>query len=96
MIRCECLLVKPSEVEVSAGKDNLKETLNKYDSIGHERRMEAMQRSIQNAAETTAVEAAKQTAYAKETAKSAKQAAVASTITAYNTRQIDKNTRGLR
>ena len=76
--------------------DTLKEALNKYDSTQHINRMEEMQRSIQNAAELTAEEAIKQTEYAEETSKHARRAATAAAITAYNTRQIDKNTRKFR
>ncbi len=76
--------------------DNLKEALNKYDSSQHLNRMEEMQAAIQNAAELSAVEAIKQTAYAQETAKSAHEAATAAKLTAYNTRQIDRNTRTFR
>ena len=76
--------------------DNLKEALNKYDDSQHKARMEEMQASIQNASEISAKEAVKQTAYSKEIAKNTHQAATAAKATAYNTRQIDKNTRKLR
>lgn len=70
--------------------DSLKEALNKYDSTEHINKMEEMQRAIQNASEVAAVESAKQTAYAKETAKNTHQAATAAKATAYHTRQVSK------
>ena len=76
--------------------DNLKEALNKYDDSQHKARMEEMQASIQNASEISAREAVKQTAYSQEIAKNTHQAATAAKATAYNTRQIDKNTRRFR
>ena len=76
--------------------DSLKEALNKYDDEQHKAHMEEMQRAIQNASEVTAEESVKHTAYAKETAKSAHQAATAARATAYHTRQINKNTRRFR
>ena len=63
--------------------DNIKEALNKYGTDCHEQRMEYMQQEIDNAAQIQALEAQKQTKYAKVTA-------VASTITAYNTHKIKK------
>lgn len=76
--------------------DSLKEALNKYDDSQHKARMEEMQASIQNASEISAREAVKQTAYSQEIAKNTHQAATAAKATAYNTRQIDKNTRRFR
>lgn len=76
--------------------DNLKEALNKYDDSEYKARMEEMQASIQNASEITAREAVKQTEYSKEVAKNTHQAATAAKQSAYNTRQIDKNTRRFR
>lgn len=76
--------------------DNLKEALNKYDDTQYKARMEEMQASIQNASEISAREAVKQTAYSQEIAKNTHQAATAAKATAYNTRQIDKNTRKFR
>lgn len=76
--------------------DNLKEALNLYDDTLHKARMEEMQAAIQNASEVAAAETVKQTAYSKEIAKSSHQAATAAKATAYNTRQIDKNTRRFR
>lgn len=91
------------EIVKSRRADNLKEALNKYDSTKHTNKMEEMQRAIQNASEVAAEESVKQTAYAKETAKSSHQAATAAKATAYhtrktayNTKQIDKNTRRFR
>ena len=55
-----------------------------------------MQAAIQNASEIQATEAAKQTAYQKDMANSARKTATAARISAYNTRQIDKNTRKFR
>ena len=76
--------------------DSLKEAMNKYDDVQHKARMEEMQASIKKASEVTALESIKQTVYTEEIAKSAHQAAVAAKKTAYNTKQIDKNTRKLR
>lgn len=76
--------------------DNLKEALNKYDDSEHKARMEQMQAAIQNASEITARESVKQTAYSQEIAKNSHKAATAARQTAYNTRQIDRNTRRFR
>lgn len=76
--------------------DTLKEVLNKYDSSLHTSKMEEMQRAIQNASEMTAEEAAMQTVYARETAKSAHQTATASMASAYHTRQIARNTKAIK
>ena len=76
--------------------DSLKEAMNKYDDVQHKARMEEMQASIKNASEITALESIKQTIYTEEIAKSAHQTAIAAKKTAYNTKQIDKNTRKLR
>ena len=72
------------------------QALNKYDDSEYKARMEEMQASIQNASEITAREAVKQTEYSKEVAKNTHQAATAAKQSAYNTRQIDKNTRRFR
>lgn len=84
------------EIVKSRRADTLKEALNKYDNTVHTNRMEEMQAAIQNASELAAVESVKQTELAAQTARSAHQAATAAKITAYNTRQIDKNTRNFR
>lgn len=76
--------------------DNLKEALNLYDDSVHKARMEEMQAAIQNASEVAAAETAKQTALAKDIAKSTHQAATAAKATAYHTRRIDRNTRRFR
>lgn len=76
--------------------DTLKEALNKYDDTQHKARIEEMQAAIQNASEISARESVKQTEYSKEIAKNSHQAATAAKATAYNTRQIDKNTRNFR
>lgn len=76
--------------------DNLKEALNLYEDIQYKARMEASQAAIQNASEIQAAESVKQTAYAKEIAKSSHQAATAAKATAYHTRQVSKNTRRFR
>ena len=76
--------------------DSLKEALNLYDDIQYKARMEASQTAIRNATEISAAESVKQTAYAKETAKSAHQTATAAKATAYHTRRIQKNTRRFR
>lgn len=66
--------------------DNIKEALNKYDTDCHEQRMEYMQQEIDNAAQIQALEAQKQTQYAKATA-------IASSITAYNSWRTRKTTK---
>ena len=73
--------------------DSLKEALNKYDDEQYKAHMEEMQKAIQNASEVSAAEAVKQTAYSKDTAKSAHQAATAAKATAYHTRQTARNTK---
>lgn len=69
--------------------DSLKEALNLYDDIQHKARVEEGQAAIQRAAEKTADEAAMQTVYIKRIARN-------TAWNAYNTRQIDKNTRRFR
>ena len=76
--------------------DSLKEALNKYDDEQYKARMKEMQRSIQNAAEVSAAEAVKQTAYSKDIAKSAHQTATAAKATAYHTWRTARNTRRFR
>lgn len=73
--------------------DSLKEALNKYDDEQYKTHMEEMQKAIQNASEVSAAEAVKQTAYSKDAAKSAHQAATAAKATAYHTRQMARNTK---
>lgn len=76
--------------------DSLKEAFNLYDNNQYKARMEASQAAIQNAAEVAAAESIKQTAYAKEIAKSTHQTATAAKATAQHTRQIQNNTRRFR
>ena len=76
--------------------DNLKEALTQYDDMQYKARMEKMQADIRNASEITAQESAKQTEYQKQTAINTNEAASAAKQTAYNSRQIDRNTRKFR
>lgn len=80
--------------------DTLKEVLNVYDNIRHQTRMEEMQYSIQQAAEATAVETAKQTEQLRviekntHQAASASKAAAASAYATYKTaKKVNKNTK---
>lgn len=76
--------------------DSIKEALNKYDVVNHEKRMEGMQRHIESATQIQAEEAVKQTKYARKTARNTTVSAVASVVTANNTRKINKNVKKIR
>ena len=62
--------------------DTKKEAFNLYESVQHEKRMEEMQKSIQNATEATAVEAAKQTSKMGNIERNTHSAATAAKINA--------------
>ncbi|MGN0389813.1 MAG: hypothetical protein ACI4L2_03285 [Wujia sp.] len=67
--------------------DSIKEAINQIDATKYRERMESAQQAILNATEMAAEEAVKQTAYSKETAKSAHESATYAKATAYNTRK---------
>lgn len=80
--------------------DNLKEALNKYDDTLYKARMEELQKATQAAAETSAVEARKQTEKMKQIERNTSDAALAAEISAIlnygtyeNTRRINKKLR---
>ena len=62
--------------------DTKKEAFNLYESVQHEKRMEEMQKSIQNATEATAIEAAKQTSKMNDIERNTHSAATAAKINA--------------
>lgn len=81
------------ELVRSRRADTIKEALNKYDDEQHKARMEEMQQAIQNASETSAREAAKQTAQMAQIEKNTHQAARAAKASAAFDYGTYRNTR---
>ena len=76
--------------------DNLKEAIQQYDLHTHNFNMESMQADIKDASERTAIEAAKQTEYAKQTEKNTKATANAAKANAVINYATYKNVKKIR